>query len=114
MERELKLETLEDRNEGEPPKRDRRNRTRATMMDIAMINAETFYWNAKQEETKVFAIWLKDITDHQAKTWKPKTDPLQVLPEEYSDFADVFSKAASNALPEHRPYDHEIRLKEPE
>jgi hypothetical protein len=32
------------------------------------------------------------------------------LPKEYQEYADVFSKAAFNELPPHRPYDHFIQL----
>ena len=32
------------------------------------------------------------------------------IPEEYRDFADVFSKRKADELPEHRPYDHSIEI----
>ena len=32
------------------------------------------------------------------------------MPKEYSEFKDTFSKAASDKLPPHRPYDHKITL----
>lgn len=35
-----------------------------------------------------------------------------VVPEEYHDFADVFSKSEADILPPHRPYDHTIDLEE--
>jgi len=35
------------------------------------------------------------------------------LPEEFRDFADVFSREASNVLPPHRPYDHKIQINNP-
>src|SRR5208282_3751563 len=34
------------------------------------------------------------------------------LPAQYKDFQGVFSKAASNRLPPHRPYDHKIELEQ--
>jgi hypothetical protein len=32
------------------------------------------------------------------------------LPNEYQNFADVFSKSESSILPPHRPIDHKIEL----
>jgi hypothetical protein len=40
------------------------------------------------------------------------TDPLEQVPEEFREFLDIMGKEAADALPEHRSYDHEIRLKE--
>ena len=37
---------------------------------------------------------------------------LSDVPEEYHDFADVFSDSLSEKLPEHRPYDLKINLEE--
>jgi hypothetical protein len=34
----------------------------------------------------------------------------QLLPAQYKEFADVFSKAASDAFPPSRSYDHHIEL----
>jgi hypothetical protein len=41
----------------------------------------------------------------------PDSD-LSQISSEYHEFAEVFSKKESNKLPEHRPYDHHIQLKE--
>jgi hypothetical protein len=35
---------------------------------------------------------------------------MELLLKEYQEYADVFSKAASDELPPHRPYDHFIQL----
>lgn len=37
-------------------------------------------------------------------------DILRVVPSEYSEYLDVFSKARAERLPPHRPYDHAIEL----
>jgi len=37
-------------------------------------------------------------------------DPATLLPPEYHDFLDVFSRELANTLPERRPYDHKIQL----
>lgn len=39
-----------------------------------------------------------------------KIDDNLKIPQEFSDFADVFSKAESDILPPHRSYDHKIIL----
>lgn len=41
----------------------------------------------------------------------PSPKSLGVLPNKYSEFADVFDKKTSDKLPPHRPYDHPIDLK---
>ena len=41
-----------------------------------------------------------------------KVKPKVSLPSEYADFAQVFSKEATNHVPPFRPYDHEINLDE--
>ena len=42
----------------------------------------------------------------------PVTINLDGVPEEYHDFADVFSKTKARVLVDHRPYDLKITLKE--
>lgn len=39
-------------------------------------------------------------------------DPATLLPVQYHDYLDVFSKKESDKLPPHRAYDHAIKLKE--
>ena len=43
---------------------------------------------------------------------RKNVDPAPFLPKQYHDFLDVFSKKNSDILPDHRPYDHAIKLKE--
>ena len=42
----------------------------------------------------------------------PSVDPATLLPPEYHDFLDVFSRELADTLPERRPYDHKIQLQE--
>jgi hypothetical protein len=42
------------------------------------------------------------------------TEPIPVVPEQFQPFLDIMGKDAADALPDHRSYDHEIRLKEGE
>ena len=78
--------------------------------------------NLKQAANEAFYTSLYEldrlIADRQCETpgdditlLEISDDPANV-PDCYSDFSDVFSKAESNKLPPHRPYDHKITLDE--
>jgi hypothetical protein len=88
--------------------------------DIMMVNAETFLLNARIEGDPIIgSISLYEI-DKEVEA--RKSDPLnrdtedlreqarEKVPERYHDLLDVFSKASSDDLPPHRPYDHKIEL----
>ena len=55
---------------------------------------------------------MKDIQYQAEKKARAETDPKSVVPQEYHDFLDVFSKKNSDTLPPHRKYDHKIHLEE--
>lgn len=55
---------------------------------------------------------MRDIEYQLEKTTKTPTDPKTVVPEEYHEYLDVFSKEASDTLSEHSKYDHRIRFLE--
>jgi hypothetical protein len=42
------------------------------------------------------------------------SEPVTLVPEQFHPFLNLMSKEAADTLPEHRSYDHEIRLKEGE
>ena len=50
----------------------------------------------------------------QAKAFAAKAEPADLtgIPEEYHEFADVFSESQAESLPEHRPYDLKIELED--
>ena len=48
----------------------------------------------------------------QSVSASPVTVNLDGVPEEYHDFADVFSKTKAGVLVDHRPYDLKITLEE--
>ena len=48
----------------------------------------------------------------QSVSTSPVTVNLDRVPEEYHDFADVFSKTKAGVLVDHHPYDLKITLKE--
>jgi hypothetical protein len=51
---------------------------------------------------------IKDVLAEEDK--KTREQILTKLPDEYQNFADVFSKSKSSILPPHRPIDHKIEL----
>jgi transposase InsO family protein len=82
-------------------------------LDICAVSATSFRNTCRQARLEnIFEITLQDIAEHQEKQSKPEVDPSEILPSEYHECLDVCSKAASNTLPPHRPYDHQIRLEE--
>jgi hypothetical protein len=59
----------------------------------------------------MFAIIIEDIREYIEKQTQLEPDLKEVLLVEFREFADVFSKEASNTLLEHREeYDHKIKL----
>src|ERR1700712_242833 len=84
-------------------------------------NPEPSHWTNQLDKPCSISATLTISSDIAAKE-KPKEDPSihpdyprNVLPEEYWDFSDTFSKDAADCLPSHRPgnLDHKIPL-EPE
>ena len=55
---------------------------------------------------------MKDIQYQAEKKARAETNPKSVVPQEYHDFLDVFSKEDSDTLLPHRKYDHTIHLEE--
>ena len=78
--------------------------------DISIIGAAAYLSLAKKPINTLFAASLEDI--NKALQPKKEIDPLTILPKEYHEFRDVFSKKKADILPEHRTYDHKIQLKE--
>ena len=78
---------------------------------VTLINASTYACACKLEGTQCFQlrISLPEVTGHS--TSSAPVD-LNVLPEDYHNFTDVFSKSKAGKLAEHRPYDLKITLDE--
>jgi hypothetical protein len=101
----------------------------ATTIDICFISAAAFKMNLRRKDNTVGSISLYEIDrelqdrqEHQEAA-RPARLPgeqqenetelqwlRRILPKEYSSYADVFSKEASNVLPPHRSYDHKIQI----
>jgi hypothetical protein len=70
---------------------------------ISLIGAAPFSYLLKQPNVQLFQLDISQVSS------LVETD-LPNIPEEYHEFAKVFSKEESDKLPEHRPYDHKIPL----
>lgn len=102
------------------------------MIDICGISAAAFKMNLRKEENVFFATSLFEIDrelearehrtckaidttlEEDASLQRPNETELQwlerILLEELREYADVFSKEASNVLPPHCLYDYKIQI----
>jgi Reverse transcriptase (RNA-dependent DNA polymerase)/RNase H-like domain found in reverse transcriptase/Integrase zinc binding domain/Integrase core domain/Chromo (CHRromatin Organisation MOdifier) domain/Retroviral aspartyl protease len=85
------------------------------MIDIAIIGAAGFHRNLKDKSNTLFTATIYEIDriiDEKLQAEYNESDDRveRELPAAYNGFADVFSKKASDQLPPHRPYDHQIQL----
>jgi len=79
---------------------------KTNLVRIFFDGAVPFYRAAKN--LQVFAIHVNPTNNKHPQS---KLKPVKLL-EKYKDFADVFEKNKANQLPEHRPYDCPIDLKD--
>ena len=76
---------------------------------VSLIDPAAYICACSLPGSQSFRLYVSSLSDSDS----PSSDPdLSNIPEEYHDFADVFSKAKSDKLPEHRPYDLKINLDE--
>src|SRR5882672_6505574 len=80
---------------------------------VTLINAAAYSGTSKLEGSECFKLWisLPKVTGHSATTSEILVD-MSSVPEDYHDFADVFSKSKAGKLADHRPYDLKITLDE--
>ena len=76
---------------------------------VTLINAAVYLHACKLEGSQCFPLWisLPEVTGCSTAT---SSVNLTSLPEEYHNFADVFSKSKAGKLAEHRPYNLKITL----
>jgi hypothetical protein len=74
-----------------------------------MFHAATYICACSLPGSQSFRLYVSSLSDSDPLSSDPD---LSNIPEEYHNFADVFSKAKSDELPEHRPYDLKINLDE--
>jgi len=75
-----------------------------------IINAATFACVSKMDNSQVFVLNCQDTKLRASKT--EHSMDLSCIPQEYYDFADIFSKAKADTLALHQPYDLKISLEE--
>ena len=83
-------------------------------ISISLVGAAAFQRAARLPGSTQFQIALNSLDPAvQARSASTSSDSgpdLSSVPEEYHEFADVFSKERAYRLPEHRPYDLTIDL----
>ena len=80
---------------------------------ITFINAAAFSAVCRQEGSVQFSIQLRQEPDGKLRAASVEDAPdLSAIPEEYHDFADIFSKSNASVLPPHREFDLKIELEE--
>jgi hypothetical protein len=78
---------------------------------ISLLNAAAFMHASKLPGSSNFCINLTSLAAHSAA---PSDDPIDLskVPEDYHEFADVFSKSHANTLALHHPYNLQINLED--
>jgi len=80
---------------------------------VTLINAYAFIHMSKMQGSECFCL---QVTTPKAMGRSTATTPTPVnldgIPEEYHNFADVFSKSQASVLADHHPYDPKITLKD--
>ncbi|KAI0995662.1 hypothetical protein K3495_g12516 [Podosphaera aphanis] len=84
-------------------------------VDIHAISESAYKFLAGQNGTVAFTTSLSEIDQKLSArenivNQDEAVDLVSQVPQQYHDFLDVFSKAASNILPPSRSYDHKIQL----
>ena len=81
-------------------------------VDVAMIDADAFRAACELKGAQVFAVSMRDLEYQAKKGARPEANPRSVVPKEYHDLLNVFSKKNSDTLPPYRKYDYKIILEE--
>jgi len=84
-----------------------------TPLHISLINAAAFVRTCSLEGSTKYQLQLRPADSAKACSSSTSTLlDLDIIPLEYRDYADVFSKAKASELPPHRDYDLKIELEE--
>ena len=76
---------------------------------IAIISVPALLWASRLSGSKTFSLQFHSTIQAKSTTISEKID-LSAIPEEYHEYADVFSKSKADTLALHRPYDLQIDL----
>src|SRR5690349_24885378 len=66
---------------------------------ISLVSATTFLRSAKRDRSFVYALEIAPKPEESSATPPPDQDPASIVPAEFADFQDVFSKKSASALP---------------
>lgn len=77
-------------------------------LEVYMIGAAPFVQLSKDPKVELFAATMADI--EKALGEKEYPDPKTLVPSEYHDYLDVFSRDEADKLPPHRGCDHKIQV----
>jgi len=84
-----------------------------TPSHISLINAAAFVRTCSLEGSTKYQLQLRPADSAKARSSSTSTPPdLDIVPPEYRDYADVFSKAKASELPPHCDYNLKIELEE--
>jgi len=84
-----------------------------TPLHISLINAAAFVHACKLEGSTKYQLQLHPSDSAKAHSSSASTLPdLDIVPPEYRNYADMFSKAKASELPPHRDYNLKIDLEE--
>ena len=85
---------------------------KAKDIDIGMIGADVYCTVCHLKRAQVFVVSMRDIQYQAEKEVRAETDLKSIVPQEYHDFLDVFSKKDLDTLLLHQEYDYKIYLEE--
>lgn len=78
--------------------------------DIPMISTDDYCAACYLKKVQVFHISMRNIQYQTKKKTRAETNPKCVVPQEYHNFLNVFSKKDLDTLFLHQKYDHKIYL----
>jgi hypothetical protein len=110
--RSIKVEkTLGSRMTTAVTQKRRDREVKAAQYSIKPVSIAIFERLSTAFSAEMFTIIIEDINEYIEKQIQPEPDPIEVLPVEFRQFTDVFSKEASDTLLEYREeYNHKIEL----
>jgi hypothetical protein len=83
-----------------------------TPVSVSFVNAVAFSHACKLRGSQSFMLNFTPETASSAASTVDSSVDLTSIPEEYHEFADVFSKNQADTLASHQPYDLHINLEE--
>ncbi len=79
---------------------------------VSFINAAAYARLARVSGNTLFTVTISNSDSVSGNAASATPVDLSGIPEDYHEYADVFSKSSASTLPPHRPYDLKIELEE--